>query len=70
MASVTTTSRTLWSETLLEMLNYALRQHRADREVRQIVSELRSKGYRSGYLLAKVQRDLGDAKAGRLRLFL
>ncbi len=60
-------AQTLWSETLLEMLFHALRKERSDREVREILRELRAKGYRSGYLVTQTDERVNAAAAWRVR---
>jgi len=61
------TPKTLWSETLLEMLFVSLRKNRGDREVRQLLRELRSKGYRRDELLIQTDQRLGHTAMGRVK---
>ena len=60
-------SKTLWSETLLEMLFVSLRKERGDREVRQLLRELQSKGYRREELLVQTDQRLGRTASGRVK---
>jgi len=70
MANPSCERRTLWSETLLEMLKYALRTQRGDGEVRQILGELLGKGYEANELVLTMERELGAGGAVRLQRLL
>lgn len=59
--------KTLWSETLVEILLDALKNNRNDAVVLGTLRELREKGYKRQYVLDKVERALGTGAAIRVR---
>ncbi|MBI2993164.1 MAG: hypothetical protein HYY48_03195 [Gammaproteobacteria bacterium] len=59
-----TTAKTLWTETILEILYESLRKNRSDEEIRGVLKEVRSKGFKRSYILEKVQKKV-DAKAAQ-----
>ncbi len=59
--------KTLWSETMLEMLKYALKRNKGDKQIKEIARELKTKGYRTGYLIEEVRKELGESQASRLQ---
>lgn len=65
-----TVSKTLWSETLIEMLLMALRKNRPDAEIKGMIKELHDKGYKNNYILEKVNKELGDIIARRVRILV
>ena len=67
MPDDTTMPKTLWSETLLEMLIIALKKNRPDREILQLLTEIREKGFRASYVVDKVSKDAGDESIPRLK---
>ena len=62
-----TATKTLWTETLIELLYSALKKSRNDRRVLKIVYGLKQRGLGAGYLLHRVRKDLGDRAAARLK---
>lgn len=66
-------SETLWSETMLEMLFFALREAERDpkigrdKEIREILRELRTKGYRSSFLVDQAKTRIDATAAWRVR---
>ncbi len=67
MADDTTMPKTLWSETLLEMLAIALKKNRSDREILRLLGEIRAKGFRASYVVSKVSKDSGQESIPRLK---
>jgi hypothetical protein len=65
--SQTNTLKTLWSETLFEMLYDALQHDWSSNAIREIVRELAQKGYKVERTMKKVERRFG--KDGAQRLF-
>ena len=55
--------KTMWSETLLEALYVAMEKKASDSKVREILKDLKSKGYTREYLVEKVEKKVGP-KAG------
>ena len=56
----------MWSETLLEALYVAL-EKKADGKVREILGELKEKGYKKDYLIEKVGKKIGPNAADHLK---
>lgn len=67
MNDKTTIPKTLWSETLIEILVESLRKNRPDTEIKNILMELRDKGFKSGYVKRKVEKELGNEAVKRLK---
>ena len=57
--ATTTEVKTMWSETLLEALYVALEKKVGDAHVRELLGELKAKGYKKDYLIEKVTKKLG-----------
>lgn len=55
--------KTLWSETLLELLQEAIENHWSNNAVREIVSELQQKGYSPKQLISRVKKKYGPEAA-------
>jgi hypothetical protein len=66
-SSTTTGAKTMWSETLLEALYVALEKKVGDAKIREILGELKTKGYKRDYLVEKVTKKLGPNAADRLK---
>lgn len=64
--SVQTTLRTLWSETLFEMLCEAVENDLSANAVREILKELIHKGYKLNRIAREVEKRAG--KEGKKRL--
>lgn len=62
-----TATKTLWTETLLELLYAALEKQSGDSKVLEIIHGLKQKGLGAGYLLHRVRQDLGEEAASRLK---
>ena len=65
-----TIAKTLWSDTLVEILLAALKKGSDDNEIRGIIRELHEKGFRKNYVIDKVRREIDDNAASRIRLLL
>jgi hypothetical protein len=65
-----TTAKTLWTETILEILYETLRKNKDDASVRKILAEVQSKGFRRDYIVEKVGKKVGAQAANRVRLLL
>ena len=63
-----TIAKTLWSDTLIDILLIALRKNSTDQQVIDIIRELNAKGYKSDYLIDKVAREIDENAARRVRL--
>ena len=62
-----TQAKTLWSETILEILYEALRKERKDGEIRELLKEVRAKGFKRDYILDRVKKKIGPAAEIRVR---
>ena len=65
-----TTAKTLWTETILEILYETLRKNRTDEEVRGVLKEVRSKGFKRSYIVEKVQKKVDAQAAKRVKALL
>jgi len=62
----THTRKTLWSETLFEMLYEAIQHNWSSNAIREILKELVQKGYRIPHLKQKVEKRFGEEGVKRL----
>jgi hypothetical protein len=62
-----TITKTLWSETLIEILIEALKRNKGDAEIGQLLKEIRGKGFKRHYVIEKVEKSLDAAAASRIR---
>lgn len=67
MNSGKTITKTLWSETIIEMLIDSLKRNASDKQVRELLREIRDKGFKRRYVLAKVEKSAGAAAAQRVK---
>lgn len=65
-----TTAKTLWTETILEVLYLALKYEKPDNNIRDVLKQVRIKGCKPAYIIRKVQQKLGDSPAERVRRLL
>ena len=65
-----TTAKTLWTETILEILYESLRKERPDEEIQGVLKEVRSKGFKRSYIVNKVKRKVDTKSAQRVKLLL
>jgi len=66
----TRTTRTLWTETILEILYDSLDRNKDDGTIRSILREVLDKGYKPGYIIDKVRGKVNESAAARVRLLL
>jgi hypothetical protein len=62
-----TTAKTLWSETILEVLYETLRRNKPDKDVVSVLKEAQQKGFKRDYLVEKVTKKVDDRAAMRVR---
>ena len=62
--------RTLWSDTLIEMLQEAVSEDWSDNAIKEIVRELYNKGYKTEQLIAMIDKKIGPNAAARLARFI
>jgi hypothetical protein len=65
-----TTAKTLWSETILEILYETLRKKKPDAELASVLKEVQQKGFKRDYILEKVGKKVDDRAALRVRQLL
>ncbi len=65
-----TITKTLWSETLIEILILALQKKRPDSEITEIIKEIRAKGFKRRYIIGKVEKELGAETARRVKTLI
>lgn len=59
--------KTMWTETLLEALYVALEKKAGDAKIREVLKDLKQKGYERDYLIEKVTKKLGPNAADHLK---
>ena len=59
-------SLTMWSESLMESLYVALRKRKSDDILKQIIGELKAKGYNDKYLVNLAREKVGPRAGTRL----
>ena len=65
-----TTAKTLWSETILEILYESLKANKSDAQIGEILREVQSKGFKRDYLVERVEKKVGDRAAIRVKALL
>ena len=65
-----TVAKTLWSDTLIDILLIALRKNSTDEQLKDIIRDLYAKGYKSDYLTDKAGREIDENAARRIRLLV
>ena len=69
-ALLKTDLRTLWSETLIELLHDAVREDWTDQAIKNIISELYNKGYKTEQLMVMLDKKIGPDAATKLARFV
>ena len=62
--------RTLWSETLVDLLHDAVKENWSEKAIRDIIKELYNKGYKTEQLIAMLDKKIGPEAADRLARFI
>ena len=62
-----TTPKTLWTETILELLYQTLKNNKPDKNVKKILREVIIKGYKPSYIIDKVNKHVDEGAALRLK---
>jgi hypothetical protein len=65
-----TTAKTLWTETVLEILYETLRKNKDDTQLRNVLKEVQAKGFRRDQIIEKVGRKVDAQAASRVRKLL
>ena len=66
----TTTPKTLWSETIIELLCIALQENKPDKDIKELLRECRGKGLKSEYLIKKVKKEVDENAALRIKMMI
>lgn len=65
-----TVAKTLWSETLIEVLCVGLQKNKSDAIIIDMLRDIKAKGFKPAYVASKVKNDVSEAAAGRVRALL
>lgn len=65
-----TVAKTLWSETLIDLLIVSLQKKQSDEKVMELLKELRQKNFKSSYIIDKIERAMDSTDAMRVRSLL
>jgi hypothetical protein len=65
-----TTAKTLWTETVLEILYETLRKGKDDTQLRNVLKEVQAKGFKREAIIEKVRRKVDAQAAARVRKLL
>jgi len=63
-----TIAKTLWSETLIDLLLVSLQKNQTDKQVISLLEELKEKKFKRDYIIGKVNKSLGEKDANRVKL--
>ena len=59
----TTISKTLWSETLIEILIDSLEKNKSDKKIIKLLKDLKQKKFKAKYITKKIRLALGEKQA-------
>ena len=62
-----TIAKTLWSDTLIDMLVASLKADKSDEQIKGLLKEGKEKGFKASYLTGKVRKELDDRAASRIK---
>ncbi|MBT7950766.1 MAG: hypothetical protein HN764_04015 [Gammaproteobacteria bacterium] len=65
-----TIAKTLWSETLIELLIVSLEKNLSDEKIVELLKDLKQKKFKPDYIVRKVSKSLGEKQANRVKLLL
>lgn len=65
-----TTAKTLWTETVLEILYESLRKKKDDVQIRNVLKEVQAKGFKRDAIVEKVKKKVDAQAAARVRMLL
>ena len=69
-ATSVTIAKTLWSETLIELLIVSLQKGQSDAQIVELLKELKQKKFKPDYIVRKVTKSLGEKEANKVKLLL
>lgn len=62
-----TTAKTLWTETILEILYQSLKANKPDAAIRDVLKEVRQKGFKPEEIVQKVEKNVDRQASLRVR---
>ncbi len=62
-----TIAKTLWSDTLIDMLVASLKADKSDDQIKGLLKECKGKGFKASYLTGKVRKELDERAAMRIK---
>ena len=62
-----TIAKTLWSDTLIDMLIASLKAEKSDDQIKGLLKECKEKGFKASYLTGKVRKELDERAAMRIK---
>jgi hypothetical protein len=62
-----TTAKTLWSETILEILFQSLKANKTDAVIKELLKEVKEKGFKADYIIQKVEKKIDKKVSIRVR---
>jgi len=62
-----TIAKTLWSDTLIDMLVASLKADKSDEQIKGLLKECKGKGFKASYLTGKVRKELDERAAMRIK---
>jgi hypothetical protein len=65
-----TVAKTLWSETLIDLLIVSLQKGQTDAQVSELLKELKEKNFKSDYIVKKINKNCGEEDAVRVKQLL
>lgn len=65
-----TIAKTLWTETILEILYEALKRNKDDAAITEVLKEVRSKGFKQDYIFEKVTKKVDKQAASRVKTLM
>ena len=69
-ATQQTIAKTLWSETLIDLLIVSLEKNLSDEKVTELLKELRQKKFKRDYIISKIKKALGVKEENRVKQLL
>ena len=67
MTDDTTIAKTLWSDTLIDMLIASLKAGKSDEQIKGLLKECKEKGFKASYLTGKVRKELDERAVSRIK---
>jgi len=62
-----TIAKTLWSDTLIDMLVASLKADKSDEQIKGLLKECKEKGFKASYLTGKIRKELDERAASRIK---